>query len=141
MAHFVFTNGYFSWNAVVLSDHVREVHLRTIGDFVEDVTMGSIIKKRMFAIGDWELEIVMSQDFAASEVDATLSPDIGPPPLARAWAARGDAGAISTTNPEYQGTGFIQNYEPINGAFGEVLGTRITVVPSTNVALVRDVTP
>lgn len=130
MAHLAFTNGYFAWNATPQSSHVREVHLRSTRSFTEDSnTMGSLARKVLPVLEDYELEIVFSQDFAAAQIDATFGPD-ALAKTARAWEVRPDAGAVSATNPKYTGTGYIENYEPINGAFGETLGTRITIVPS-----------
>lgn len=130
MSHAIFTDGFFSWNAVTLSSHVREVHLRSTRSFVDDSnTMGATGRKVLPVLEDYELEIVFSQDFAASQVDATLAPD-ALAKTARAWILRPTSAVISATNPEYRGTGFIETYEPINGAFGEVLGTRITILPS-----------
>ena len=142
MAHEVFTDGAFTWNAVDLSDHVREIHLRDNTEFDIEQRMGSTVRVRHAVIKDWGLEINLYQDFAGSEVDATLSADaLAKTP--RTWTVRKNkASAISATNPDYTATGYISEYEPLSGAFGELLGTRITVVPGgTAPDLVRDTTP
>lgn len=130
MAHIPFTDGVFLWNAVALSAHVRAIRLRSTLEFADDSrTMGNLGRKVIPVLEDYELEIELSQDFAAAQVDATLGPD-KLAKTARAWVLRPTSAVISATNPEYRGTGYIENYEPIHGAFGEVLGTRITIVPS-----------
>lgn len=136
----IFTNGYFSWNVVALSGHVREVRLTSRKTTVPDHdVMGSTGERFVVVLQGYDLEVMFRQDYGAAAVEQTLAADhlAG---TARAWAARPDAGAISATNPEYQGTGFITEYEPIHGAFGEVLGTRMRVVPSV-AGLTRDIVP
>ncbi len=130
MAHQVYTDGYFSWNAVVLSPHVREIHLRSKRSFVDDSNvMGATGRKVLPVLEDYELEVIFSQDFAATQVDATLAADaLAKTP--RAFEIRPTSGAVSATNPKYTGTAYIENYDPIYGAFGEILGTRATFVPS-----------
>ena len=142
MAHEVFTDGSFIWNAVDLSDHVREIRLRENTEFAQEQRMGSTVNVRHPVIKDWGLEIILYQDFASSEVDATLSAD-ALAKTARTWTVRKNkASAISATNPDYTATGYISEYEPLHGAFGELLGTRILVVPGGSAPdLVRDVTP
>lgn len=136
----VFTNGYFIWNSVVLSTHVREIRLTPRITTVPDHdVMGSTGEKFAKVLQGYDLEVVFRQDYGASAVDVTLGVDhlAG---TARAWAVRPDAGAISATNPEYQGTGIITDYAAVTGAFGEVIGSRITIVP-TVAGITRDVTP
>lgn len=130
MAHMTFVNAFFSWNSVDLSTHVREIHLRSTHTFVEDAnTMGDTGRRVLPVLEDYELEIVFSADFAAAQIDATLGPDkLAKTP--RAFEIRPDAAVVGATNPKYTGTGYIETYEPISGAFGEVLGSRITIVPS-----------
>ena len=131
MAHLVFSDGKFTWNSVNLSTHVRGGRLRIAERTVEDANvMGATGKKVLPVIGEYELEIEFSQDFATSQVDATVAPDALHPLTARSWTFKATSAANSPTNPEYQGSGYITEYEPISGAFGEVLGTRIRIEPS-----------
>jgi hypothetical protein len=137
----VFTNGYFSWNSVVLSSYVRAIRLTLRQTEVNDNdTMGVAAERVIRVLQTYDLEVEFKQDFGASAPEQSIAADhiAG---TARAWAARPDAGAIATTNPEYQGTGYASEYEPINGAFGEVLGTRLRIRSSIATAIVRDITP
>ena len=77
------------------------------------------------------------QDFAASEVDATLFGLVG---TAVAVAVRPLNTTIAATNPEYQGSGILTSYPPMSGAVGEELTTTARFVPASG-DLVRDVTP
>ena len=126
----VFTNGYFSFNTQALSSHVREIRLTIRKTTVPDHdTMGATGTRYAVVLQDFDLEIIFRQDFAASAVEQTLAAD-ALAGTARAFEVRPDAGAVSTTNPKYTGTAFITEYEPINGAFGEVLGSRARLMPS-----------
>lgn len=126
----VFTNGFFQWNAQALSSHVREIHLTIRKTKVPDHdTMGSSGEKYVVVLQAYDLMIVFRQDFAGSAVEQTLAAD-ALAGTARAFEVRPDAGAVSATNPKYTGTAFIEEYEPINGAFGEVLGARAVLTPS-----------
>jgi hypothetical protein len=136
----VFVNGYFSWGGTVLSTHVREIRLRLRKTEVPDHdTMGNTGEKFVIVLQGYDLEVIFRQDFAAAAVEQTLAADhlAG---TARAWAVRKDAGTIATENPEYQGTGFLFDYDPISGAFGQVLGTRASIHPSV-AGVTRDITP
>ena len=94
MAHLAFTNGYFSWNSVALSAHVREIHLRSTLSTVSDSNfMGAVAEKVIPVLEDYTLEIVMSQDFANSQVDLTLAVD-KQSRTARAWEIRADRKSV-----------------------------------------------
>lgn len=126
----VFTNGYFSFNAVPLSAFVREIRLRIRKTKQPDHdTMGSTGEKYVVVLQAFDLEIIFKQDFAASAPEQTLAVD-ALAGTARAFEVRPDAGAVGANNPKYTGTAFIEEYDPIYGAFGVVLGTRATLTPS-----------
>lgn len=137
----IFQNGLFIWNAVPLSIYVRRIDLTSRITTVPDHdTMGTTSEAFRKVLETYDLEIIMKQDYSASAPDVTLFADhkAGTP---RAWQVRADSvAAISTTNPEYQGTGIITEYEAVKGAFGEILGTRIRIMPQ-GLGLTRDVTP
>jgi hypothetical protein len=130
VAHFAFTNGYFSWNSVALSSHVRAINLRSSLSTVSDAgVMGSTAEKVIPVLEDYSLEVMLSQDFANSQVDITLAAD-KLAKTARAFEIRPDAGTVGANNPKYTGTGIITEYDPVYGSFGEVLGTRIVIRPT-----------
>ena len=130
MAHQVFTDGTFIWNSVNLSVHVREIHLTTRQTFTDDSnTMGNLGRKVLPVLEDYDLSVVFSQDFTSAMVDATLAVD-KESNTPRAWEVRPTSAVASATNPKWTGTGYISEYEALSGNFGEVLGTRVTIVPS-----------
>jgi len=111
-----FYNAYFLINSVDLSDHVESIKLDFKKDMLESTAMGDTEHQYVAGLTDWSLEVTLYQDYASASVDATL------------WALtsaggvtfelRPDAGAASTTNPEYGGSVYLESYEPISGGVG-----------------------
>jgi hypothetical protein len=130
MAHIVFTDGFFSWNAVDLSDHVVEVAVEPLKERRPDTVMGDLGRKNLAGLADYSVRVRMQQDFAASEVDVTIWADFIAGTV-RTWIVRAvNTGGVSVTNPNYSATGFIENYAPIRGSVGDELGTEITIAPA-----------
>jgi hypothetical protein len=129
MSTVVFKDCYLSINAVALSDHVQSVTLDYSADEVEDTNMGDNTHKFMpSTLKNWSLEVEFSQDYAASEVDATLFSLVGG--SAVTIAVRPTTDAASATNPEFGGAGVVLNYPPISGTVGEKKLASCTIKPS-----------
>jgi hypothetical protein len=98
-----------------------------------------------FASGGWTemigglrsatLAIELMDDFAAGSIDDDIYADLG---NVVAFALRADNGAISTSNPEYQGFVLVTSWNA-GGAVGD-LASKSLSFPVTG-AIVRDVTP
>lgn len=139
MAEQVFTNPHLTINSVDLSDHVRELRFRYSGE-LRDVTAGGAVNRVMLAgLTDWEVTVEFNQDYAASKVDATLFSLVGA--AAFAIAFRPVDTAIAATNPEYQVTAVVADYDPLSGRIGDELTASLTLRPGANSAPVRDTTP
>lgn len=139
MAEQVFTNPHLTINGVDLSDHVRELRFRYSAE-LRDITAGGAVNRVMLAgLTDWEVTAEFNQDFATGEVDATLFSLVGA--AAFSIAFRPDAGAIAATNPEYQATAVLADYQPLGGRIGDEHVTTCTLRPGANTAPVRDTTP
>lgn len=105
--------------AVDLSDHVVEAKLESKVDSIDVTALGSDTG-RIFMAGlkDWTLNVEFQQDYAASEVDATLSPLLGA--AAFAIVLRPATGAKSVTNPEWSGNFILESYNPVSNRVGEL---------------------
>lgn len=138
MPKMVFTDAYVSINAVDLSSMVRRVALNIESEQVDVTSMGnSGYRDRLGGMKEWTAEVEFFQNFDAGSVDATLAPLFG---TVTACAFRpSKAGAISATNPEYQGNGTVLTHSPISGTVNEALATVVRITGSG--PLVRDVTP
>ena len=114
-------------NAVVLSDHCRQV---TIEDAAEEVDISGFSANgyREFAQGlsDATVTLEMFQDFAAASAHATL----------QALKASGGTftvkirpttAAISATNPEFQMTGRLFTYNMLDGGLGSESITPVVI--------------
>lgn len=136
MGTIVLTDANVEINAVDLSDHVQQIAIDYGADPVEDTNMGDLTHIFKGGLKNWSMDITFSQDFAASEVDATLFAAVGTQVVV---AGRPTSGAISATNPEYTGTGLIQDYAPFGNSVGELGQATLHVASAGD--LDRDVTP
>ncbi len=123
MAHFVFTDARVEINSVVLSDHVESVSLEYKAELQDDTNMGDTTRQRLGGLKDWTVTVNFRQDFAASEVDATLFPLVG---VATTIKVRPTSAAIGATNPEYVGTGILESYRPVGDTVGNVAAAPVT---------------
>ena len=139
MANIVLKDAYVMINAVDLSDHVKSVTLNYKAELLDDTAMGDSGRSRIAGLLDWDADIEFYQDYAASNVDATLFPLAG----AAAFAVKiqGVSGTISATNPQYQGNGVLESYQPVGGSVGDNAMTPCKIMGGDGSVLVRDVTP
>lgn len=125
MAEFVYTDAAVTVNAVDLSDKVRSATLTVSADLQENTAMGSTWRRRIPGLLDSTVELEFNQDFAASEVDATLwAVFIGG--AAVTVTIRPDSAAISATNPDFTGSLCLEEYTPLGGEVGEAAMAPVT---------------
>lgn len=140
MADFVFKDALVVINSVDLSDHVASVSLDYNAETPDNTAMGDTTRSFIPGLLVKGMSVEFHQDFAASNVDATIFPLVG----AAAFPVRVRAsktGAISATNPEYQGNMIVENYPIFGGSVGDHARTTVTFVSGDGLALVRDTTP
>ncbi len=127
MAVHVFSNPYFSLNAVDLSAYVRQIAINLKKDQVENTAASSsAVKTYLIGLEDDDIQVTLNQDYAADKVDATL------------WAAWNGGTAVTaiikpvntstaTTNPKYTISVLVPEYSPVNGQIGANHETQITL--------------
>ena len=120
MAILCLDNASVTINSVDLSDHVKSIEIPVDQSVVETTAMSSVgWRTKKGTLRDFTVSITMLQDYAASNVDATL------------WAAFiGTASvpiivipvnaAVTATNPSFTGNIWINDYKPISGSPGEL---------------------
>jgi hypothetical protein len=140
MAKFVLKTAVISLNSVDLSDHFDEVTIETEFDEVETTSFGDTYKTFLQGLGDATITLKSFQDFASGEIDATLWP-LSQSGASFPVAIKPTNGAISATNPEYQMTGSLFTYNPIDGKVGEASRTDVVIRNASSAGLVRDTTP
>lgn len=124
-------------NAVNLSNFVRSVQLQVEQDELETNTMGGNgYKSRIGGLKDWNVQIEFNSDFGVGAVDATIWPLFG---TTTSIAIKPTSAAVSTTNPEYQGTVLVNQVNPMGGSVGEVSTVEVQWPGAS--PLIRDVTP
>ena len=117
MATFAFTNAYLTVNAVDLSDDTTSLSLELSADELEDTAFGDTYRSRIGGRKDTSWSVDFNQDFAASQVDATLSSALGTVVAAVAKPVNTTVGA---TNPTYTQNVLISQYSPFGNKVGEL---------------------
>ena len=123
MAKFVLTDASVTLNSVDLSDHVSSVTLDITADEIVTTAMGDTFQSRTGGLKDGTLSIEFQQDFAASEVDATLFPLLG---TTTAFVVKPTSGSVSATNPSYSGNCLVTQHVPVGNAVGDLATTSVT---------------
>lgn len=118
MAVFVFKDASVTINSVDLSDHVRQVTINYEAAEGDTTAMGDDSQGRIAGLKNWSIECEFLQDFAASEVDATLFSLVGA--AAFAVSVLPTSAAASATNPNFNGNAILTSYTPLGGAVGDV---------------------
>jgi hypothetical protein len=104
-------------NSVDLSDHVSSVTLEITADEIVTTAMGDTFQSRTGGLKDGTLSIEFQQDFASSEVDATLFPLLG---TTTAFVVKPTSGSVSSTNPSYTGSVLVNSHSPVANGVGEL---------------------
>lgn len=123
MSHLVLTDAFVSVNGVDLSAHLRAVTVNYQSELQDDTVMGLTTRIRLGGLLDWSMEFEFAQDFASSQVDATLFALVG---VTTTLIARATSAAKSATNPDYTGTGILESYPPLGNSVGELATTSVT---------------
>ena len=117
MAKFVLTDASLVINSVDLSDHVASVRLELNSEEIDTTAMGSTFMSKTGGLKSGTLSIDFQQDFASSEVDATMFPLFG---STTAFVLKATSGSVSATNPSYSGSILVNQHIPVANAVGEL---------------------
>ena len=124
MARFVIRDAFISINAVDLSDHATSVTIETTKPAVDATVFGDEGYSSLHGIPTDTFTVNFHQDFAATEVDATLWP-LFDDETTFDVLVRPFPGAISATNPQYSGSCKLHEYQPLQGEIGDISETEI----------------
>lgn len=116
MATFVATDVRTEVNAVNLSSYVTKVSLNLTADELDDTAMGDTWRSRVAGLKDGQAQVEFNQDFAAAGPDVSLFSLLG---TVVTFKLRPNTGTILTTNPEYQLSVLVSQYNPIDSGVGE----------------------
>lgn len=124
MAVLVLTDAVITVNAIALSDHANSVSVNYEIDSVETTAFGSTGHKFTGGLQNNSLDIEFMQDFAASNVEATVYPLVG---TTTTVTVKATSAATSATNPIYTLTGcFLAAHTPVASAVGELAMTSLS---------------
>jgi hypothetical protein len=133
MARIVLTDVGVVINGVDLSDHVASVTINQNFDAVETTAFGDGGRTRVGGLEDSSLSLDFHQDFAAADVDATISPLVGGT-AAFVIAPFGTAVGASGTAPRYSGSVLVTEWTPLNGTVGDLSTASVTWPVSGQIA-------
>ena len=100
---------------VDLSDHISSATLEKNADEVETTAFGDASRTLIGGLQSGVLTINFHQDYAASEVDATISPLVG---SLTAFVFKPTNAVVGSTNPSESGSVFVNSYTPISAEAG-----------------------
>ena len=124
MARIVLTNAKITINAVNLSDHIASVTLSTSSDVVDTTGFSSTAaRSRVAGLADNSVTLEFHQDFATSNVEATVYPLIG---TTTTVVVTPVDTTVSGTNPSYTFTALVAEWQPLSGAVGELANASVT---------------
>jgi hypothetical protein len=118
VAVFVLTDASVTVNSVDLSDYVTSVTLNYEKDSVEVTAMGATGHKFTGGLQNISLDVTFNQDFAASQVAATLDALVG---ATTTVVVKPTSAAVGATNPSYTITdAFLAATQPVAGSVGDL---------------------
>jgi hypothetical protein len=134
MAKIVLTNANIIVNSVDLSDRANSVTLNYEIEAVEDTTFGNTGRTFIGGLQNVTCDIEFMQDFAASEVEATVFPLVG---TQTTVVIKPTTALDSATNPRYTlSNTYLAAHTPVSATVGELAVTSLsfqggTLVKST----------
>lgn len=129
MAKLVLTDASVTINSVDLSDHVQSVTLNYNADQVETTSMGDTAHKFVGGLDNITCDVTMFQDFAASEVEATVFDLVG---TTTTVVVKPTSAVVGADNPTYTITGaYVASHTPVAGTVGDSAMTTINFVGGT----------
>jgi hypothetical protein len=124
MAKIVLNDASITVNSVDLSNRANQVTINYEKEAVEDTCFGSTGRTFTAGLVNMSCEIVLMQDFAASNVEATVFPLVG---TTTTLVIKPTSSAVSSTNPSYTlASTYLASHTPVNGTVGELAQTSLT---------------
>lgn len=124
MARLVLTNAYITINGVNLSDHIASVTLTTTDDVIDTTAFSSTAARtRVAGLTDNSVALEFHQDYATSNVEATIYPLLGD---TTAVVVKPNGSTTAADNPSYSFTALVSEWQPLNGAVGELATASVT---------------
>lgn len=123
MAKIVLTDVKVTVNGVNLSDHIASVTLSTEVNEVTTTGFSESSVSRVGGLKDNSVQLEFMQDFAASNVEATVYPLIG---STTTVVISPTSAVVGATNPTYTFSALINSWTPVSGAVGDLATVSVT---------------
>jgi hypothetical protein len=123
MPKLVLTNPQITIAGVDLSNSISSVTLDTKYDIVETTAFGDTAKKRVAGLADNSISLEFFQDFAASNVEATIYPILG---TATTVVIKPVSTTTGSTNPSYTVSAVVSEWQPLKGGIGQLATASVT---------------
>lgn len=140
MAKLILDNAIVTVNGVNLSSYCHNVEITSTRASFDVSGMQAPYVEYILGKPDAQITLTFWQDYAAGTVDATLYP-LSTTDTPFAISVRIENSAISTSNPEYQMTALLPEYQPVAAGVDAPAETTCTFLNASTTGLVRDVTP
>ena len=129
MAQLVLTDASITVNAVALQTRANSVSLNYEIEAVESTAFGDSGRKYVGGLQNLTCDIEFQQDFAASQVEATIFPLVG---TSTTIVIKPTSAAVGATNPSYTiSNAFLSAHTPVNGSIGELATTSLSFTGGT----------
>jgi hypothetical protein len=124
MAVLALTDASITINSVSLGNRANSVSINYEIDSLESTAFGSVGHSFVGGLQNLSVEIALMQDFAASNVEATVYGLVG---TTTTLVIKPTSSAVGATNPSYTITGaYLAAHTPVAGAVGELAMTTLS---------------
>jgi len=123
MARLVLTNAYVTFASTDLSSFIASLSLNTSYDIIETTSFGNIAKTRVAGLQDNSVSFEFHQDYASGSVESTIYPLLG---TAVACEVRPVNAAVSASNPRYNFSVLISEWQSLSAAVGSLTTASVT---------------
>ena len=123
MAKFVLVSPVITVGGVNLSDHIASVTLTESYAEVATTAFGDTAVTRIAGLGDHSISLDFHEDFAATEVHATIAPLVG---STSTVSVKPVNSTTTATNPLFSATVLVTEWPLLNGAVGDLATASVT---------------
>ena len=131
MATVHFRNAYTWVNGVDLSDDVESVSLSFGAETLDETAMGDTTRVNKGGLLTWSIDLNFHQDYAASQVEATLFSLVG---TTTCFELRPLNSCSTSINPSFSAIGVLENAPPVGGGVGSLLDMSVTIASAGTLA-------
>jgi hypothetical protein len=123
MAKYAATDHTITINGSAFSTALQSVEFMVEAAELETTAFGGTFRERIAGLKTGSITLNFFQDFAASQVDATLFPLLGSNATV---VVKPTSGTVSATNPAYSAVCLVTQYTPFSSSVGDIATVSVT---------------